>query len=71
MISLCQNEPSPALGFQLWCHIIRLPSRAKPIEPLAGVRLALRGVRFDSTKARRELGLPGRPLRETLIDCVA
>jgi dihydroflavonol-4-reductase len=48
-------------------HLTGRPPKA----PLSGVRLALRGVRFDNAKARRELGLAVRPLRETLVDCIA
>ena len=46
-----------------------LKSRATgrpPAVPLAGVRLALKPMFYDNTKAVNELGLPTRPIKETL-----
>lgn len=46
-----------------------LKSRATgraPNVPLAGVRMALKPMFYDNRKAREELGLPTRPVRETL-----
>lgn len=37
-----------------------------PNVPLAGVRLAMQPMIFDNAKAKRELGLPTRPVKETL-----
>ena len=42
-----------------------------PLAPLAGTRMSRRPVTFDSGKARSALGLPIRPLAETLTDAVA
>ena len=46
-------------------------TRRSPMAPLTGVRIAGRPVTFDSGKAGRDLGLPRRPLRDTLADAVA
>jgi dihydroflavonol-4-reductase len=48
-----------------------LVTRRRPAAPLAGVRLARHSMAFDSSRAERELGLPMRPLRESLADAVA
>lgn len=48
-------------------HVTKRPPRA----PMAGVRLAGRPALFDSGRARTELGLPGRPLRDSLRDALA
>ncbi|MBX3459000.1 MAG: NAD-dependent epimerase/dehydratase family protein [Planctomycetes bacterium] len=37
-----------------------------PVIPLAGVRMALKPMWYDNTRALTELGLPTRPVRETL-----
>ncbi|MEM8810338.1 MAG: NAD-dependent epimerase/dehydratase family protein, partial [Cyanobacteria bacterium P01_G01_bin.38] len=42
-----------------------------PSAPLTGVRLAASPLRFDSQKARRELGFAGRPVRDSLIDAIS
>ncbi|MEO1404405.1 MAG: NAD-dependent epimerase/dehydratase family protein [Cyanobacteria bacterium J06635_1] len=41
-----------------------------PSAPLTGVRLAASPLRFDSQKARRELGFAGRPVRDSLLDAI-
>ena len=46
-------------------------TRRPPTAPLTGVRLARTPMRFDNRKAREELGLAFRPLRESLADAVA
>lgn len=43
----------------------------EPLIPLAGVRMAAKFMFFDSAKAVRELGLPVRPVRESLEEAVA
>ena len=43
----------------------RLTGR-EPLIPLAGVQMAKKFMYFDSSKARRELGLPQRPTSEAL-----
>jgi len=42
----------------------------QPTAPLTGVRLAHHPVRFSAEKAVRELGLPTRPLRDSLTDAI-
>lgn len=42
-----------------------------PQAPLTGVRLARSPMRFSNTRAKAELGLTFRPLRETLADAIA
>ena len=37
-----------------------------PVVPLAGVRMAMQPMWYDNTKAVTELGLPTRPIKETL-----
>ena len=48
-----------------------LVTRRPPLAPLTGVRLAASAMLFDSSKARRELGLPQTPIRKSLADAVA
>ena len=45
-------------------------TRRPPTAPLTGVRLAGRGVRFNSAKARAALGLTVRPVEESLRDAI-
>lgn len=45
-------------------------TRAQPIAPLTGVRLARTPMTFDAGKAARELGLIARPVRQSLTDAV-
>jgi len=42
-----------------------------PVAPMTGVRLAKTPLLFDNTKAKQELGLTCRPLRESLKDAIA
>jgi dihydroflavonol-4-reductase len=61
-----------ALAFAAVAEVTaNLVTRRRPAAPLAGVRLARRAMTFDSSRAERELGLPKRPLRESLADAVA
>ncbi|MDH3661000.1 MAG: NAD-dependent epimerase/dehydratase family protein [Alphaproteobacteria bacterium] len=53
---------------ELWSN---LASGRAPIAPLAGVRMGLRPVIFDSRLADSELGLPATPLDRTLGDAIA
>ncbi|MEM7041759.1 MAG: NAD-dependent epimerase/dehydratase family protein [Pseudomonadota bacterium] len=53
---------------ELWSNLV---SRQAPVAPLAGTRMSRRPITFDSAKAERELGLPSRPLVDTLTDAVA
>ncbi|MBL25930.1 MAG: hypothetical protein CMM50_00055 [Rhodospirillaceae bacterium] len=46
-------------------------TKAPPKAPLAGVRLAGRPALVDNTRARTELGLPSRPIRDSLRDALA
>jgi hopanoid-associated sugar epimerase len=46
-------------------------TKRPPIAPLTGVRLARTPMRFDSSKAVRELGLPVTPLEASLADALA
>ncbi len=48
----------------------RLTGR-EPLIPLAGVQMAGKFMFFDSAKAVRELGLPRRPVTESLASAVA
>ncbi len=48
-----------------------LLTHKRPMAPFAGVRLAGTAMAFDCSKAQRELGLPHRPIRESLADAVA
>lgn len=53
---------------EAWSNLVS--SRA-PIAPLAGTRMGLQPIIFDSSLARKELGLPTTPIVETLSDAVA
>ncbi|MBI2571730.1 MAG: NAD-dependent epimerase/dehydratase family protein [Candidatus Schekmanbacteria bacterium] len=46
-------------------------SRSAPLVTPAAVEISRLGLRADCAKARRELGLPSRPLEETLRDAAA
>jgi dihydroflavonol-4-reductase len=46
-------------------------TKRPPIAPLTGVRLARTPMRFDSSKALRELGMPHTPLETSLRDAIA
>lgn len=46
-------------------------TKRPPVAPLTGVRLARTPMRFDSSKAIRELGLPVTPLDVSLADALA
>jgi len=48
-------------------HVTHRPPNA----PLTGVRLARQSMHFDCSKAARELGLPRRPIEDSLRDAVA
>jgi len=50
---------------------LSLVTKRPPIAPLTGVRLARTPMRFDSSKAVRELGLPVTPLETSLVDALA
>jgi len=50
---------------------LSLVTKRPPIAPLTGVRLARTPMRFDSSKAIRELGLPVTPLEASLADALA
>jgi dihydroflavonol-4-reductase len=52
---------------ELWSGVV---SRKPPVAPLAGVRAGLRSIMFDGGLAHSELGLPTRPLSDTLRDAV-
>jgi dihydroflavonol-4-reductase len=54
----------------LWLVSTRVLRRAPLFSPSAA-RIAALGLRADATKARRELGLEARPLRESVRDAVA
>ena len=45
--------------------------RREPHVPLEGARMSLTQMRYDDTKARRELGYTSRPAREALEDAAA
>jgi dihydroflavonol-4-reductase len=47
-------------------ELIANVTKRPPVAPLAGVRLARTPMRFDSTKAIRELGMPQTPLEASL-----
>lgn len=46
-------------------------TRRPPSAPLTGVRLAASPLHFDNRKAREQLGVTFRPIRETIIDAIA
>jgi len=48
-------------------RITRRPPRA----PLAGVRLVRQPMRFDNRRAREELGLNPRPIRQAIADALS
>lgn len=52
-------------------EMLSLVTKRPPIAPLTGVRLARTPMRFDSSKAIRELGLPVTPLEASLADALA
>ncbi|GGY01635.1 dihydroflavonol-4-reductase [Litchfieldella qijiaojingensis] len=56
-----------AMGEFIADHMTHRP----PTAPLAGVRLAGMPVRFDSTRARTELGMDFRPLEHSVADAIA
>ncbi|MGF1497538.1 MAG: NAD-dependent epimerase/dehydratase family protein [Elainellaceae cyanobacterium] len=45
-------------------------TKQPPSAPLTGVKLARSPLRFDNTKAVKELGLSFRPLRDSLVDAI-
>lgn len=55
-------------AFELWSNLV---SGHAPIAPLAGTRMGLHPIIFDSSLAKAELGLPTTPIVETLSDAVA
>jgi len=54
---------SVALGMELWSDYV---THEEPKATLKAVSYLQRNAFFDPSKARRELGLPSRPLRETI-----
>jgi dihydroflavonol-4-reductase len=52
-----------ALGMETWARMV---SHEEPRATYRGIRYIQEYAWFDPTKARRELGLPSRPLRESL-----
>lgn len=54
--------------FEVWSNLV---SGRAPLAPLAGTRMGLRPILFDSSLARRELGFPATPIVDTLSDAVA
>jgi dihydroflavonol-4-reductase len=50
---------------------ISLVTKRPPVAPLTGVRLARTPMRFDTSKAVAELGLPETPLETSLRDALA
>jgi dihydroflavonol-4-reductase len=57
-----------ALGMELWADHV---SHEEPLATYRSMRYAQRKAYFSNEKARRELGLPSRPLRETVERAVA
>lgn len=55
-------------GVELWSNLI---SGREPIAPLAGTRMGLKPIIFDSSRAKTELGLPTTPFAVTLRDAIA
>ena len=55
-------------GVELWSNFV---SSCAPIAPLAGTRMGLQPIIFDSARAKAELGLPSTPLAATVSDAVA
>jgi len=52
-----------ALGMELWSDHV---SHAEPRATYKAMQYMQRSAFFDVTKARRDLGLPSRPLEETI-----
>jgi dihydroflavonol-4-reductase len=52
-----------ALGMELWADHV---SRKEPPATYKGMRYAQRNAFFSNAKAKRELGLPSRPLKESV-----
>ena len=57
-----------AIGMELWSSHV---THKEPLATLKGIQYMQRNVWFDPGKARRELGLPTRPLRESVQRAVA
>lgn len=57
-----------ALGLQLWADHV---SHREPPATYRSIRYTQRNAFFSSAKAKRELGLPSRPLEETIARTVA
>lgn len=68
------GRPMPKRSVPYWLawstaaisELIANVTKRPPVAPLAGVRLARTPMRFDSTKAIRELGMPQTPLEASL-----
>lgn len=52
-----------AVGMQFWAERI---TKTEPIATLKSIRYLMKNAYFDSSKAQRELGLPTRPLEESI-----
>ncbi len=52
-----------ALGMQLWAERV---TKTEPVATLKSIRYLMQYAYFDVSKARRELGLPSRPLEESV-----
>jgi dihydroflavonol-4-reductase len=52
-----------ALGMELWADLV---SREEPRATYRSMRYAQRSAFFSNAKAKRELGLPSRPLEESV-----
>lgn len=79
MLGKLSGRRMPTLRIPYWLawttaaisETLSLATKRPPVAPLTGVRLARTPMRFDSSKAVRELGLPETPLEASLKDALA
>jgi len=80
IVSEASGKAMPRVSIPKWVafaasHVSELiadhVTRRMPNAPVTGVRLAAHSLDFDTSKARRVLGLRTRPLAETVADSIA